>query len=191
MTHPVLPVVASLALAAACGAAGASQPAAAPAGTTDPTVPNGTESLAEDSSPQGWHALTLLPEDAGVNKPEAKVDVSFAASYVGKHPAYLMDALAANPGVDTRLRKLLGSDFDEWRARFVVASQVERSAGLLVAEGCMAHLCGGARLSMIVIDVTKNVIAVGMVTDGKADARSEDGQIPPPLKTWVGEFSTP
>ncbi len=181
----------TLVLATGCGPHGTAQPetAANPASPAEAYRPDAKHG---EPAGEGWRALDPQTEPgAAADAPTARVDVSFATSYVGKYPAFLIGALTANPEVDARLRALLGDDYQEWLARFEVAGPVERSAELVVAEGCMAHACAGGRQSMIVIDVTKNRIAVGMVTEGKANARSEDGQIPPPLKTWLREFSIP
>lgn len=140
-------------------------------------------------SSKGWHELATPTEETDEATPLAKGSLAFAASYVGKHPAYLLDALTSNAEVDARLRALLTSDYEDWRAGFEVASQVERIGGLLVAQGCMAHACAGIRLSMLVLDTDRNVISVGLVIDGQGSSRSENGQIPAPLRDWLAKES--
>lgn len=189
MTFRGPPLVATLTLVVACGGKGAREPAKAEA--ADVSSPSGgVEPPNQARSADSWHELEPQADQAATDTPPPKEDLSFAGSFVGKHPAYLLDAMTSNPGVDTRLRTLLTADYDDWRARFAVASNVERVGGLVVAQGCMAHLCGGARLAMIVIDASRNVISVGLVTDGRGTSRSESGQVPTPLREWLASEST-
>lgn len=181
--------VATLMLVAACGGKGAREPATAEA--ADVSSPRGgVEPPNEARSADGWHELEPQADKTATETPPPKEDLSFAGSFVGKHPSELLEALTANPKTDARLRTLLTTDYDDWGARFVVASSVERVGDLVVAQGCMAHLCGGARLAMIVIDTSRSVISVGLVTDGRGTSRSESGQIPMPLREWLASEST-
>lgn len=173
-----------------CGAQRPPHSATAP-GATEPAGHAGAESTLDDPWAQGWHALAQPSDDAGDSTPAARIDLSFAASYVGKHPSYLVEALTANAAVDARLRTLLDGDYDDWGARFEVASQVERSGAFVIAEGCMAHACAGVREAIVVIDLDRGLISVGLVTDGRGTVHSEAEQIPEPLKDWLVKESAP
>lgn len=63
---------------------------------------------------------------------------SILVKYVGKYPSELFRDL---PAVKSRLRALLGTNYQAFMDRMRVETPIEKDGDVLLMRGCMAHLC--------------------------------------------------
>ena len=181
----------AVALTACATSASAPTPATPTAESASaPTSPSAASTPLPTRPPNA--PASALDQKNGPSTPPAppapKPGVVFADSYVGKYSNELVDALTKDPAVAARLRTLLGDTFDDWSSRFQVVTPVRKVGSFVVAEGCVAHLCGGGQGSVIAIDIDANTIAAGLVTESKVDIRSETATTPQPLQDWARDF---
>jgi hypothetical protein len=67
--------------------------------------------------------------------------------YVGKYPSALFKGV---PSLKTRLRRLLGSNYNAFFQRTQTEMPIENDNGSLVVRGCQAHSCGSDEAILVI-----------------------------------------
>jgi hypothetical protein len=96
----------------------------------------------------------------------------------GKYPYELK--LLENKDFQTRLKKMMGDDFNVLKSHFDVQTPIEVVNGIVMTSGCQAHNCGN--IYYIFIDTTKDNLNVIHVEDEKVTNYFEKGRIKLPEK---------
>lgn len=95
--------------------------------------------------------------------------------------------LLENPIIKKRLKKMLGSQYEYMKSIWEVEAPIEISNGLFYAWGMQAH-SGGNPGAVLMADISKNVLYVGIRKDEQAKIYSEDGSnAPQRLQDWANE----
>lgn len=81
------------------------------------------------------------------NNPRGKSDEKYKR-YVGKYPS---EFFKENPKFLTKVKNLLGRDFELFQKNSVVESQIEYVDSSLILEGCRPHDCGDERIILIIV----------------------------------------
>jgi len=93
--------------------------------------------------------------------------------------------LLDNPILKTRLRKMLGTQYDFMKSIWQVETPIEITDGIFYAWGMQAH-SGGDPSAVLMADINKNVLYVGIRKDKQQKFYSEDGgNVPQGLKDWA------
>ena len=99
------------------------------------------------------------------------------------HEIELLD----NPIIKKRLKKMLGTQYDFMKSIWEVETPIEISNGLFYAEGMQAH-SGGDPSAVLMADINKNVLYVGIRKDEQEKIYSEDGSnAPQRLQDWANK----
>ena len=111
--------------------------------------------------------------------------LDFLNSYKGKYPAEVK--LLNQPVIKKRLQKLLGTEYTFLKKIWQVESPIEIDNGLFYAWAMQAHQ-GGNPGAVIMADIKKNILYVGIRKNGEEKFYSEDGS-PSPKKMieWANE----
>jgi len=98
--------------------------------------------VTESSMADEWRGsfvlkIKILP--AGQSKgSDTNASTSDLERYVGQYPSALFKG---RPSLKTRLRQILGMNYQSFFDRFQVEMPIERDGNTLVTRGCMAHQC--------------------------------------------------
>lgn len=111
--------------------------------------------------------------------------LDFLKNMHGKYPHEVK--LLDNTVVKQRLKKLLGNRFTFLMETWAVESPIELQNNIFTAWACEQHNCGATNF-IIVIDLLKNVIYVGIREAGHVETYSE-AAVPSPkqLQKWLKE----
>ncbi len=105
------------------------------------------------------------------------------ARYAGKYPSELF---RREPGLKTRIRKLLGANYQLFFDRLQTEMPIENNGGVLIGRGCMAHQCT-IEESIFAIDLNSDKIHIAIKSGdfrGRFKTWSEAGSsIPAALRT--------
>jgi hypothetical protein len=88
---------------------------------------------------------------------------SLLERYVGKYPNELFRGV---PSVKTRLRQLLGANYQAFTDRMQVETPIEKDGDTIVMRGCMAHSCT-IEEAILVIDLNDGTPYVALKFDSK------------------------
>lgn len=116
---------------------------------------------------------------------DAKKDLNFLKKFEGKYPydVHLLD----HPILKERLKKMLGEKYDFIKNTWDVETPIEIEDGMFYAWGMQAH-SGGDPGAVIMADLNKNVLYVGIRENEKTKVFSEDGSpVPQRLQGWADE----
>jgi hypothetical protein len=80
------------------------------------------------------------------------------ARYVGKYPS---EMFRREPGLKTRIRGLLGTNYQRFFDRLQTEMPIENHGGVLIIHGCMAHECT-IEESILAIDLSADKIYVAI-----------------------------
>ena len=92
------------------------------------------------------------------------------AKYTGKYPSELF---RREPGLKTRIRKLLGANYQLFFDRLQTELPIENNGGVLIGRGCMAHQC----------TIEESVFAIDLNSD-KIHIAIKSGDFRGRFKTW-------
>jgi hypothetical protein len=97
--------------------------------------------VTESSMAEAWRGNFTLIIDVtgagGLSEPKGR-DNRDLISYVGRYPSELF---RGEPDLRTRLRKLLGANYQMFFDRLQTEMPIESDGNTLIARGCMAHQC--------------------------------------------------
>jgi hypothetical protein len=103
-------------------------------------------------------------------------------NYEGKYPTAVK--LLDDPILKPRLEKLLGSRFAFLKEYWNAETPIEIKDNILTTTGCQAHNCGSTNF-IIVADLSKNILSVGIREEDKVQRYIESGNSPDALEKWV------
>ena len=90
-----------------------------------------------------------------------------------------------NPIMEKGLKRLTADRFNFLKKYFDVQIPIVVKNNLFIAEGCKAHECPQINF-ILIVDLTKDVLYVGIRDDVNVKTFSEDGSPnPEPLKAWL------
>lgn len=114
--------------------------------------------------------------------------LEFLSKYNGKYPFEVK--LLNNPTIKKRLQHLLGvQQYTFVKEIMEVETPIEVKDGLFYAEGMQAH-SGGDPSAVIMADILKDILFVGIFKDGKASFFAEGNAEPPlKLKDWADSLT--
>ncbi|HEY9188435.1 MAG TPA: hypothetical protein VIR55_11100 [Ignavibacteria bacterium] len=112
-----------------------------------------------------------------------KSNLDFLNKYKGKYLG--QENLLDNPVLKERLKKMLGSRFDFIYLIWETETPIEINNGILYAWAMQAH-SGGDPEVVLMADLNKNVLYVGIRENGKVELYSEDGsEVPQRMSEWA------
>jgi hypothetical protein len=142
--------------------------------------------VSESPMAEGWRGaftvkVEILPK--GQSSPEP----SDYEKYVGKYPSELFRGV---PAVKTRLRQLLGTNYQAFIDRMQVETPITKDDDTIVMRGCMAHLCTIDE-AILVIDLNDGSQYVALKFDSKfRPVFAEDkSQIPESMRRAMALFN--
>jgi hypothetical protein len=118
--------------------------------------------VSESNMGDAWRGKFTLKVEVlprGQSTPES----SNLERYVGKYPTELFRAV---PSVKTRLRQLLGTNYQAFTDRMQVETPIEKDGDTIVMRGCMAHSCT-IEEAILVIDLNDGTPYVALKFNSK------------------------
>ncbi len=103
-------------------------------------------------------------------------DLTFLIDLNGHYPHDVK--LFNNPVIKTRLKRMLGAQYNYLKSIWEVEIPIKIENGLMYTWAMQAH-SGGDPSAALVADINKNVLYVRIRKDKKDKIYSEDGSIPP------------
>ena len=130
---------------------------------------------------------TQKEKENKLNKKESKGtpnNLNFLRKMNGKYPFEVK--LLDNKIVKNRLIKLIGSryNFIKEISAYGPSEPIEIKNNIMTASVCQQHNCGSTNF-ILVVDLLKNIIYVGIRENNKIKTYSEDGSKSQRLNDWV------
>ncbi len=115
----------------------------------------------------------------------ASDNLDFLQKFDKKYPYEIK--LLDNPILKKRLKQMLGNQYDFMKSIWEVETPIEIVDGLFYAWAMQAH-SGGDPSAVLMADIDKNILYVGIRKDEKEEIYSEDGSAAPQrLQDWADE----
>jgi hypothetical protein len=139
--------------------------------------------VTESSMADAWSgSFTLIINVVLESSDGARSSNRDLARYAGKYPSELF---RREPGLKTRIRRLLGTNYKLFFDRLQTEMPIENDGGVLIIHGCMAHQCT-IEESILALDLGADKIHVAIKSDdfrGRFKTWSEGGaSIPAALR---------
>jgi hypothetical protein len=125
--------------------------------------------------------LVLMTAVAGACGTASRKDISFLRAYDGKYPQEV--GLLDNDKIKGRLEKMLGARYLFVKDSMGVETPITIADSTFSATGCQKHNCSETNF-IIVVDLSKNLMFVGIRQNGKIETYSEDGSKHPYIELW-------
>ena len=103
--------------------------------------------------------------------------------YAGKYPSELF---RREPALKTRLRTLLGANYNSFFARMQTEMPIENDGGVLIVRGCMAHQCT-IEEAVLAIDLASDTLHCAIKFNSRFRTWSERGSIPAALRRAMSQ----
>ena len=133
-------------------------------------------SVSESSMADPWRGnFTVIIDVVSEGSSSDNRDLS---RYAGKYPSELF---RKELGLKTRLRNLLGTNFNSFFARLQTEMPIENDGGVLIARGCMAHQCT-IEDAILAIDLGNDTLHCAIKFNSRFRTWSERGSIPASLR---------
>jgi hypothetical protein len=114
--------------------------------------------VTESSMANTWRGnFTLIVDIASEDSNAAPTNQNLSR-YVGKYPSELF---RRESSLKTRLRKLLGTNYQFFFNRLQTEMPIENDGGVLIIQGCMAHQCT-IEVSVMAIDLANDKLHVAI-----------------------------
>ena len=112
-------------------------------------------------------------------------ELSFLNAFDKKYPYEIN--LLDKPVIKKRLREMLGSKYDYIKSIWEVEAPIAIANGIFYAWGMQAH-SGGNPSAVLIADLNKNVLYVGIRRKEDEKFYSEDGSnVPQKMQDWADE----
>src|SRR5713226_6815362 len=132
--------------------------------------------VTESSMANAWRgSFTVIIDVVSEGSSNGNRDLS---RYAGKYPSELF---RKEPGLKTRLRTLLGSNYNSFFARLQTEMPIENDGGVLIVRGCMAHQCT-IEEAILAIDLGNDNLHCAIKTNSRFRTWSERGSVPAALR---------
>lgn len=123
--------------------------------------------------------------DEGSTESPHTTNVDFLKEFNGKYP-YEVNLLD-NKIINKRLKDLIGDKFIFLKKTWAVEIPIEIKNNIFVAYACEAHNCNMTNF-ILAIDISKNIMYVGIRKEGKVSTYAEAGNnFPEKIKVWSSE----
>src|SRR5258708_5302047 len=114
--------------------------------------------VTESSMADAWRGnFTLIVDIVSQDATSAPTNQDLSR-YVGKYPSELF---RKESSLKTRLRKLLGTNYQFFFNRLQTEMPIENDGGILIIQGCMAHQCT-IEVSVMAIDLANDKLHVAI-----------------------------
>src|SRR5712691_1554276 len=131
--------------------------------------------VTESSMANAWRgSFTLIIDVVSEGSSSGNQDLS---RYAGKYPSELF---RKEPGQKTRLRTLLGANYNSFFARLQTEMPIENDGGVLIVRGCMAHQCT-IEEAILAIDLGNDALHCAIKSNSRFRTWSERGSVPAAL----------
>ena len=111
------------------------------------------------------------------------IGLTYFRDLMGKYPNEIK--LFEKPELVTRLKKMMGPEFDFMRQNWETEVPIDISNGIAFTWGMKAH-SGGDPGSALCADINKNVLFTAIRKDGKVQTYTEiNSPLPPQLLDWM------
>src|SRR5713101_6623808 len=133
-------------------------------------------SVSESSMADPWRGpITVIIDVVSEGSRGGNQDLS---RYTGKYPSELF---RREPGLKTRLRTLLGTNYRSFFDRLQTEMLIENDGGVLIVRGCMAHQCT-IEEAILAIDLGNDTLHCAIKFNSRFRTWSERGSIPAALR---------
>ncbi|MCX6250243.1 MAG: hypothetical protein NTX61_05770 [Bacteroidetes bacterium] len=109
-------------------------------------------------------------------------NLDFLKKLSGKYPFEVK--LFDNPTLTKRLKKLLGKRYKFFKETWAVETPMKITDNIFIARGCQAHNCGSTNF-IIVVNLSNNIMYVGVREDDQVKTYSDDGNSCQQLMDWI------
>ena len=131
--------------------------------------------VTESSMANAWRGgFTVIIDVVSEGSSSGNQDLS---RYAGKYPSELF---RKEPGQKTRLRTLLGANYNSFFARLQTEMPIENDGGVLIVRGCMAHQCT-IEEAILAIDLGNDALHCAIKSNSRFRTWSERGSVPAAL----------
>ena len=138
-------------------------------------------SVSESSMADPWRGpVTVVIDVVSAGANSGNSDLS---RYAGKYPSELF---RREPGLKTRLRTLLGTNYSPFFARMQTEMPIENDGGVLIVRGCMAHQCT-IEEAILAIDLGNDALHCAIKFNSRFRTWSERGAVPPALRRAMSQ----
>jgi len=141
----------------------------------------------ENSQKRNALATIVTSSNMYVRSPRGVVGPAAAdlKKYVGKYPS---DLFKHEPSIKTRLRKLLGANYQTFMERMETQTPIEKDGDILVMRGCAAHECTEEE-ALLAIDLNDGKLYVALRFGGKFTKTfpANRSELPEALKRAMAE----
>jgi hypothetical protein len=137
--------------------------------------------VTESSMADPWRGnFTVIIDVISEGSSNGNQDLS---RYTGKYPSELF---RREPGLKTRLRTLLGTNYKSFFDRLQTEMQIENDGGVLIVRGCMAHQCT-IEEAVLAIDLANDTLHCAIKFNSRFRTWSERGSIPAALRRAISQ----
>jgi len=133
--------------------------------------------VTESSMAETWAGSFNLIVDLTPRATTAASSSAKLESYVGKYPSDLFKGV---PSLKTRLRTLLGPDYNAFVGRIQTEVPIENDNGALVVRGCKAHDCT-VEEAILVITLDDDTLHCAIMRKSKWKTYTKGPTVPPAL----------
>jgi hypothetical protein len=136
--------------------------------------------VTESSMAETWAGSFNLIVDLtpkATTAPSSGAKLANLESYVGKYPSDLFKGV---PSVKTRLRTLLGPNYNAFLGRLQTQVPIENDSGALVVRGCKAHDCT-VEEAILVIKLDDDTLHCAIMRNSTWKTYTKSPTVPPAL----------
>jgi hypothetical protein len=133
--------------------------------------------VTESSMAETWAGSFNLIVDLTPRATTAAGSSAKLESYVGKYPSDLFKDI---PSLKTRLRTLLGPNYNAFLGRIQTQVPIEDDHGVLVVRGCKAHDCT-VEEAILVIKLDDETLHCAIMRNSKWKTYTRSSTVPPAL----------
>ncbi|HYV24680.1 MAG TPA: hypothetical protein VE969_05535 [Pyrinomonadaceae bacterium] len=119
-------------------------------------------SVGESMMADPWRGPITVKVEALPRGQASPSDANLVA-YIGKYPS---DLFRRVPAIKTRLRQLLGANYQDFTDRMQVEAPFENDRDVLITRGCMAHSCT-IEEALLAIDMNDGSVYVALKMNGR------------------------
>ncbi len=138
-------------------------------------------SVTESSMADPWRgSITVIIDVVSEGSSSGNQDLS---RYAGKYPSELF---RREPGLKTRLRALVGTNYRSFFDRLQTEMPIENDGGVLIVRGCMAHQCT-IEEAILAIDLGNDTLHCAIKFNSRFRTWSERGSVPAALRRAMSQ----
>lgn len=126
--------------------------------------------------------LSATAQTATMRRPALPSDIAARAGQDS-------DSLLKNPAIQTRMKKLLGTEYDSFMESFETLSPITKKGNFLFSSGCLIHACTHLE-SAIVVDLVNRTIHAAIFREDEQTRYFNEGgkRTPKVIKDWANNL---